>query len=949
VTQVAHRTDFAILTVVPEAWEAVKGLFGKPTRHETDAGQRWPVWEIEVEDGGHAHVVVARLPDRSNIPAYETATMVLETWRPRHLLIADIGGGFHGRDGLDVGDLIAASEIEYYSFAKETAGGNEIRSFSFAAPTLGPRKAFEQLADEGSWISAISSPRTKALPDRPPKVLSGQVVCGELLLANPTSETVRELSARYPKALAVDMESVGVARAVYAAQQASIFTQFGVLRGISDCVDDLDADNQKTRDSAKPYAAAAAVAAAYAYVRNEPSGESVLGKGAAAAPAIAGDGISYFGERLRETLAKAVPAMTSTTFRHTLHSTPARVDQSIAPVEGVEIERGEVLDIAMHDSLVVVVGSSGAGKSVLLDTVARQLAAGSDPLPVRIDLKSGWSPKWAAGLEEAPYGEKLASSMDALLNASSPPLNAEQLGQLAESRQVVMLVDALNEVPPEAATKIRLTLGQYVRGRQVSVLATDRSIVSDYRELRWTALVLPELALGEAREVVDSKFGAGTFDRQPPVRKEILRVPFFLDRAVREDTIDFTSRAEAVEKFLRDGGLDGDDLNVAGEVALDILLRGESVLSSKDERGLTEHGVLEKLKGGGFLKPGPAGTAFSHQLVHQCLAGRRLAGSPDLWTPETLDRLTSSAASLDGVVMTISAIERRPERGRFLRLVYDWNWRAAVVALAETQAGDRPVSEAMEQAILAMIAEKRFDPVKGTGDGVDGLLGRVQCATAERLRATAANELYEYVAGLDHPDVEWWAEWKRAFLRFDPDELRNEATIALLASRMPLIGWMVANSLRRLDSPEAASGLVRLVYLTQGGRSAQARTARWRALHALGAWPSRENAELLVEALGDEHLWCRYGATRSAVEMAARTDDTELRAWIVERLSEEWPKLDPKPLSQLAWASCYRDVDPQWPATIRPLLEAVRSAQEGGERDRWDRRLLRFENYAAEL
>lgn len=60
--------------------------------------------------------------------------------------------------------------------------------------------------------------------------------------------------------------------------------------------------------------------------------------------------------------------------------------------------------------------------------------------------------------------------------------------------------------------------------------------------------------------------------------------------------------------------------------------------------------------------------------------------------------------------MTIAEIPEREERDRFLRIVFDWNWRAAISALIETQSGDREVSEQLATAVLAMAAEKAFRP-----------------------------------------------------------------------------------------------------------------------------------------------------------------------------------------------------------------------------------------------
>ena len=140
--------------------------------------------------------------------------------------------------------------------------------------------------------------------------------------------------------------------------------------------------------------------------------------------------------------------------------------------------------------------------------------------------------------------------------------------------------------------------------------------------------------------------------------------------------------------------------------------------------------------------------------------------------------------------------------------------------------------------------------------------------------------------------------------------------------------------------------MVRVLYREHPKSTPEHRTIRWRIVHTLGAWPSQDNAQLLLEALGDEHVWCRYGAVRSLVEMAARTTDPNLRQRILSSLSERWRRLDSEPLSQLAWASRYETADAEWPAAIQPLIEEVRDAQQGEERERWERRFENFRRYA---
>jgi nucleoside phosphorylase/energy-coupling factor transporter ATP-binding protein EcfA2 len=946
----ATAADVAILLVVPEALDAIRKVFGDPTRQERRRGQEWDIWEVPSEDGGSLMVVADETADRSNMPAQEATALMIDAWRPRYFLLADIGGGFGGRDGLRLGDVVVASELEYYSLVKEVSGGGtEERGFAIAEPSRSPRKDIARLDDRHpGWHGSIPFNRPESADGGTPRILAGQIIVGERLLSDPKSPTVRELTERYPKALAVDMESVGAARAVWAAQQQERFTQFGVLRGISDLIAETGRDNQETRDEFKPYAAAAAVAAAYAYIRTLPGEESMLvraGGGAPVSPAREPPGITEYLDGLRNALARK-PERVGPDFRLPLKATDIRVSGSAAPEAGARVERSEVLDIVEQDGLVAIIGKSGAGKSELLNTLARQLAAGDDPVVVPIDLKKGWSPRWAEAMPDQLHGDGLNQSMDALLNAAESRLNIDELNRFIERDvRIILLTDALNEVPPEVATRIRDTLHQYARKHStVQALVTDRRAEIDYHELHWTVLELSVLEPDEVRRVVDGRFGAGTYDRQPAARRDILGIPFFLDQALRQGRVDFASRADLVEHYLREGGLE-EDFRAIGKVALDVLKREETTLSEADQEKLGPE-TLEKLRDGGFVVETESGLVFSHQLIHQYLAGRHLASDPKLWEPPIMDAITFSTASLDGVGMAVKAIDDAEQRDQFLHRVYDWNWRAAVVALSEARTGDRSVSEATEQAILAMAAEKRFDPVEGTRSRISGLLGTVNCQIAERFRTLAEEDLYKTIAEISHPEIAWWEEWKEVFLAKDRETLHDDRMIEKVSSQDPLIGWMAANALRRAEASREDSRVVQMLYRTHGGGTWNDAAIRWRVIHTLGAWPAEENADLLFTALGDPDRWCRYGAVRSLVEMAAGTEDHGLRDKILGVLMERWRDLDPEPLSQIGWASRYTVADREWPAAVRPLIEAVRDAQQDEERERWNQRLAAFDHYA---
>jgi hypothetical protein len=430
--------------------------------------------------------------------------------------------------------------------------------------------------------------------------------------------------------------------------------------------------------------------------------------------------------------------------------------------------------------------------------------------------------------------------------------------------------------------------------------------------------------------------------------QKLLRLPFFLDRAVRSGKVHLGSRATAVHEYLNEAGLGDDEINQIAPVAFRMYMRGVGGPTGDTFEDLPDTGIVAKLRDAEIVTEGVTGQIFSHQLVHQFLAGLYLGSHTDEWTASTLDKVTSDAASPDTVGMTIASIPEIAMRDQFLRVVYDWNWRAAILALIEAQVSARPVSDALAAALLALAADKRFDAVKGSRERVEGLLTELPEKIVRSMRDVPTRlELRAHLAATDFPEIDWWANWRDIFL-WDPEhhELTSQ-DVALIGSPEPLVGWTVSNGIRNFPFSRDIANLLHGIYRSQKRNEPGACATRWRVVHAVGPWATRENAEFLLECFSDQYPWVVYGAVRSLVELAALADG-ELRGWVLDQLTLEASRLPPDALSQVPWAAAYRGAKAEWPETVRPVLEAIRDQQVDGERDRWDRRMEAFDAYASE-
>lgn len=209
-----------------------------------------------MEDGRYA-VVLGKSPDRGNPCCAELVTDLVERFRPEYLILCGIAGGVANRDGMALGDVVVADHVEGYEMQKFVDGKRLRRPVALDHPSKYLRETLAHRVRYGAgWVDRIAA-------ERPggglPKVIVGNLIAGEKLMGDGENEYQREILDVFDKAIAVDMESYGLARAVYAARSARHYNlNYLIVRGISDLVaaEHNDEDRKKWRD----YAAASAAA-----------------------------------------------------------------------------------------------------------------------------------------------------------------------------------------------------------------------------------------------------------------------------------------------------------------------------------------------------------------------------------------------------------------------------------------------------------------------------------------------------------------------------------------------------------------------------------------------------------------------------------------------------------------------------------------------------------------
>lgn len=252
------RADIVVLTVLDVEFDTARRVMGLQERIP-----RTSYYATHALPKGLRHRVVAmRMADRGNIPAAEAVQHAIEDFYPGYLILAGIGGGFADREGLRLGDVVVADYIDYAEFAKLHDGRIKLRKQAHDHPSLFLRGTIALAARDSEWHHRIDVPKPDGSSGHP-KVVEGNLLAGEKVWSDQDSGYQRAIMEQFDKAIVVEMESFGAARATFRARyQPEYNPQLLVIRGISDLVDQEGSNEQRALWAEYAATSAAAFAAA---------------------------------------------------------------------------------------------------------------------------------------------------------------------------------------------------------------------------------------------------------------------------------------------------------------------------------------------------------------------------------------------------------------------------------------------------------------------------------------------------------------------------------------------------------------------------------------------------------------------------------------------------------------------------------------------------------------
>ena len=584
-----------------------------------------------------------------------------------------------------------------------------------------------------------------------------------------------------------------------------------------------------------------------------------------------------------------------------------------------------LLDHALVQGRLLLSAEGGQGKTSILRRTYRQ-AVRERMWPVLVDMHT-WSPAIADRWRSS--GTRVAQVEVLLSELGQPRTDEVGLFTVPDGRSRVLLVDGINEIDASTAREVLAALDDYAaRNPLACVVVTDRLVRRDIRADRWALATIAPLSAAEiARRAGSAALG-----------NDLLKTAFFLDIAAHE-TVGSSSSAAAIRVYIdRHGGLDDDSVTrAAGGAFHAYLALGEAHAYSRTfDRSvfdsLATPAVRDRLIESGLLMETAGLLYFRHHLFHDYLASMWLVSDESLWTPASFDALTFRASSFDALALGLEQLADPDRADLFVTRIYDWNFYAVSYALWKAQSQRVcAVTDGTTSLLLTMLAEKIWDPIRRTAQLVTDGLRLFSTPMVERLlSATSLAGLVQLVA--DDPEIgKERADW-RALFTTPPGGVASDQMVSRVADPESLIGWTVANVLRRATLADVRQTHLRDLAAHSTG------TVRWRIAHVLGAHPSRENMAFLFALLDDgaEYEWARYGAVRSLVESASQS--SALRDSIAEGIISRLPRLveDRLILAELEKAILLKDPPPDWAQHIGPIVDELWATAPSWEsQERW--------------
>lgn len=247
-----------ILTAIKEEYSAVR-IHLKDIEDCDSKGTAYEKGVFELDGFKIAEVIIRECGAKNNIAAQE-AERAINNFRPKMMLFVGIAGSRKPND-FKIGDVIFAEKIYSYEGGKATKESFKARPEAESPTYTLIEKAKKERGKE-DWKQLI-----KGSYEIKPNADIGIIASGEQLIDHHNTEIGIILKEHYNDSSAVEMEGYGFVKAIKRQGMESSNTIYGVVRGISDIVEE-DSNQKEIEKDRRPENAkifASDTAAAFAF------------------------------------------------------------------------------------------------------------------------------------------------------------------------------------------------------------------------------------------------------------------------------------------------------------------------------------------------------------------------------------------------------------------------------------------------------------------------------------------------------------------------------------------------------------------------------------------------------------------------------------------------------------------------------------------------------------
>jgi nucleoside phosphorylase/tetratricopeptide (TPR) repeat protein len=491
------QADFLIITALDKEAKAVVSRLENHTtaRFQERDIRTYHCGTIPIQGGDRAYrVVVVLLPSMGELAAANATTDALAHWNPQFVLMVGIAGGF-AQDDLDLGDVVVADQVVGYEYGKVTDGGIKPRNRVYPASALLLDRV-RNFWDE-SWAQQINVPRPRNAKRAASKLFVGPIASGNKVIAS--TKFRNQLTKRWPKLIAVEMEAEGVYAAVFDRPQIRGTL---VIRGISDMAD------ERKGDEWQEYAANAAAAFAVAFLKSGPvevGGGDRRGLREAGRVGLIKTSLAklpstdpYLIGRERELAALDAAWETVIASPGGAKQSPSDSEIASSPLGSASLRSGLLAMTSAKVNALTLVAWGGVGKTALVNKWLSQMAEDNYRGAERVFGWSFYSQGAAEGRQVAadPF---IAAALkwfgDPDPTAGSPWDKGERLAELIKQQRTLLVLDGLEPLqnpPPAEAGRIkdpalRSLLRELARQNPGLVVITTRLPVDDLKDFIFIA------------------------------------------------------------------------------------------------------------------------------------------------------------------------------------------------------------------------------------------------------------------------------------------------------------------------------------------------------------------------------------------------------------------------------------------------------------------------------